>query len=240
MTFQGEWSDTTTYASGDGVYFFGSSYISLQSSNLNNTPNLSPTFWSLLAQAGATGATGATGDTGPMGSTGATGATGDTGAPGGIGPAGPTGATGATGPTGTPQTTMMFFGGPAVVAATLTQYWNVTGTGINAVVNNGIWRTMPAACTADSMFITVFTSGASGQPVHNLRLTLGRITAGVFVPGTLTCNVVNSTTQNISVTCSDTSHTVSYVQGDRIIAEFADLTGPTVPQVTISNAINCR
>jgi hypothetical protein len=91
LTWQGTWSNATTYALNDAVQFNGTSYISTQAGNLNHEPDTSPTFWNTLAQQGATGATGSTGPTGPTGATGAAGATGAT---------GPTGATGATGPAG--------------------------------------------------------------------------------------------------------------------------------------------
>ena len=55
VLFQGAWSDATSYAQTDSVSFQGSSYISLQDANFNHPPDTSPTFWSLLAQGGATG-----------------------------------------------------------------------------------------------------------------------------------------------------------------------------------------
>jgi Collagen triple helix repeat (20 copies) len=97
LTFQGSWSLITIYATGDAVNFGGSSYISLADGNVNQSPDTSPAFWSLLAQAGATGATG---DIGPTGATGSQGIQGIQGIPGTIGPQGLTGATGATGATG--------------------------------------------------------------------------------------------------------------------------------------------
>jgi Collagen triple helix repeat (20 copies) len=105
LTFQGAWSNTTTYATTDTVTFGGSSYISLQNGNVNQPPASSPTFWSLLAQAGATGATGTTGPAGLTGTTGPTGVTGTSGSTGatgatGVGATGATGSTGATGTTG--------------------------------------------------------------------------------------------------------------------------------------------
>ena len=103
LKWQGTWSGAATYALNDGVQFNGASYISLQAANLNHQPNTSPTFWNMLAQAGATGSTGAAGASGPAGATGAAGATGPAGPSGATGPAGTTGATGAvvaTGPTG--------------------------------------------------------------------------------------------------------------------------------------------
>src|SRR5215510_11004883 len=67
VLFQGAWSDATSYTQTDSVSFQGSSYISLQDANFNHPPATSPTFWSLLAQGGATGATGATGAAGVPG-----------------------------------------------------------------------------------------------------------------------------------------------------------------------------
>ena len=57
----GGWLAGTTYNLNDAVSFNGSSYISLQSNNTGNEPDTAPTFWSTLAQEGATGATGAAG-----------------------------------------------------------------------------------------------------------------------------------------------------------------------------------
>ena len=90
VSFQGTWSNATTYALGDAIFFNGSSYISLVSSNINHQPDTAPAQWSLLSQQGATGATG------PVGPTGATGPQGIQGIQGLVGSAGPTGATGAT------------------------------------------------------------------------------------------------------------------------------------------------
>jgi hypothetical protein len=104
VSFQGTWSNLTTYAVGDAVFFSGSSYISLSGSNVGNTPTTGVP-WALLVQQGSNGAAGATGATGANGSTGAQGiqgATGATGAQGIQGAMGLTGATGATGPTGSP------------------------------------------------------------------------------------------------------------------------------------------
>ena len=96
ITFQGTWSNLTTYASADAVFFNGSSYISLSSGNTGNTPT-GGAPWALLAQQGGTGSTGSTGATGPTGPIGATGPTGLQGIQGIQGVTGPTGATGATG-----------------------------------------------------------------------------------------------------------------------------------------------
>src|SRR6185503_10585727 len=81
------------------VEYNGTSYISIQPGT-NKQPDTQTSYWSVLAQIGATGNTGATGPTGATGATGVTGATGATGATGVTGATGPTGATGATGATG--------------------------------------------------------------------------------------------------------------------------------------------
>jgi collagen type VII alpha len=81
VTFRGGFSTVTTYAAGDAVkYSDGSSYVSLQSSNLNHQPDTFPTYWAVLAQAGNTGPQGIQGDTGPQGPTGSTGSQGPAGA----------------------------------------------------------------------------------------------------------------------------------------------------------------
>ena len=71
LVWQGAWSNTSTYACNDGVQFNGTSYIALQSSNINQQPDLSPAFWSVMAQVGATGPQGLTGGDWPRRATGA-------------------------------------------------------------------------------------------------------------------------------------------------------------------------
>jgi hypothetical protein len=94
LNLTGSYSATNSYSIGDVVTYNNSSYASLVASNHGQAPNISPTYWMLLAAqgpAGATGTPGATGSTGPQGSQGPTGAAGPQ------GPAGPIGATGAPG-----------------------------------------------------------------------------------------------------------------------------------------------
>src|SRR5207248_11173816 len=38
VSFQGTWSNLTTYAAGDAIFFSGSSYTSLAGGNVGNTP----------------------------------------------------------------------------------------------------------------------------------------------------------------------------------------------------------
>lgn len=99
VTFAGGWLTGTAYAVGDAVSYGGSSYIATVA-NTGRQPDVSPTYWGLLAAAGSVGATGPAGATGLQGPTGYPGPTGATGATGAAGPMGPTGPAGATGPVG--------------------------------------------------------------------------------------------------------------------------------------------
>jgi hypothetical protein len=101
LGYRGAYDSTVNYAVNDMVVFQGSSYISLSTGNVGNTPGLSPVQWGLVAQAGV-GTTGATGPQGPQGATGLTGPQ---------GPVGATGATGAAGAAGAPGTPGLVYQG---------------------------------------------------------------------------------------------------------------------------------
>jgi hypothetical protein len=74
VSFSGTWLTATSYPVGSAVSFGGSSYVAL-AANVGRQPDLSPTFWAVLAQAGTPGAAGATGAQGPAGAPGAVGVT---------------------------------------------------------------------------------------------------------------------------------------------------------------------
>lgn len=88
LRYLGAYTSATNYALNDGVVFGGATYISLADGNRGNAPDVSASWWGLLAQVGASGPTGAAGSAGPTGPTGATGAMGSTGASGAAGRAG--------------------------------------------------------------------------------------------------------------------------------------------------------
>ncbi len=73
-SFQGTWVVGTSYGVGSVVGFAGSSYVAL-TANVGREPDLSPTYWAVLAQAGTPGAAGATGAQGPAGAPGTVGVT---------------------------------------------------------------------------------------------------------------------------------------------------------------------
>ena len=52
LQWQGAWSSSTTYEFYDLVENGGNSYLSLQSTNLNQSPSSSPAYWELVAQGG--------------------------------------------------------------------------------------------------------------------------------------------------------------------------------------------
>lgn len=83
ILFSGFWNSGITYVLDDVVFNAadGSSYISIQNSNLNHPPSSSPSFWTPIALAGAPGSVGPTGPTGPQGNS-------------IVGPTGPQGPTG--------------------------------------------------------------------------------------------------------------------------------------------------
>lgn len=112
IDWQGDWDSGTTYTVNQVVAYQGASFIALQETT-GDFPEVSPAFWAIVADNGATG------PTGPTGATGATGAdstvegpTGPTGPTGATGPevTGPTGEAGPTGPTGADGTSVTILG----------------------------------------------------------------------------------------------------------------------------------
>jgi Collagen triple helix repeat (20 copies) len=74
VSFQGTWLVGSSYGAGSVVAFGGSSYVAL-TANVGREPDVSPTFWALLSQAGIPGTPGATGPQGPAGAPGTVGVT---------------------------------------------------------------------------------------------------------------------------------------------------------------------
>lgn len=57
ITFKGAWDSTVTYAQNDAVFYNGSTYVSLQSNNLNQNPATQTAYWSLLVSGATPGGT---------------------------------------------------------------------------------------------------------------------------------------------------------------------------------------
>ena len=229
LTWQGAWDSGTTYALNDAVLYNGSSYVSLQAGNLANPPDLSPTFWSLLAHEGATGPagetgaagpTGAEGPIGPMGVTGPAGATGPqgpTGTTGPIGPSGPIGLTGPTGttgpvgpsgPTGPAGSSGMIFASANPVGGVLNPYLPFLGTLGTSENRNSLY--LPVGCTAEALNLRI--EAATGQ--------------ATALTGTLRVNGTDSTltcTVPLAATSCTSSGSFTLNANDRITVH---VTGP--------------
>ena len=95
INFQGTFASIANYGLYDVVAYQGSSYVSLHSGNHGNTPDQSPSWWGLLAQAQP-------GPAGPVGAAGGAGPVGPQGPQGPIGLSGPQGPAGVAGPAGSP------------------------------------------------------------------------------------------------------------------------------------------
>lgn len=264
VTFQGAFSNSTTYTTGDVISFSdGSSYISLQSANLNHQPDISPTFWSLLARVGATGATGptgVTGSTGPAGPTGVTGATGvtgsagptgvtgATGATGSIGPAGNTGAAGATGATGATGPT----GATGSVSSSFYQlYGQFTNTGTSptffspasTVSNNGNGTiafsnlnqvVAPLSCTIDQLSWGAFVTSSGAGGSDTATVTVYK--NGSATTATCANTIANST--NATQSCSAASLSVAVSAGDRLSVQLSETN--TAPFIVYSTLVKCQ
>lgn len=63
LSWQGNWSATTSYQAHDAVALGGSSYLALRPGR-GHRPGIAPHYWALLAKAGKQGATGPTGPPG--------------------------------------------------------------------------------------------------------------------------------------------------------------------------------
>ena len=65
ITWQGEWSSSTTYTQNQAVQYNGTAYVCLQG-NSNVIPSSNTSVWSVMVLKGDTGATGAVGSAGTV------------------------------------------------------------------------------------------------------------------------------------------------------------------------------
>ncbi len=203
ISFRGGWSAATSYAIGDTVSYSGSGYIAV-AVNSGREPDVSPVYWGVLAQSGATGPAGpqgATGFQGPTGYPGPAGATGPAGPAGVAGPAGPTGPSGPNGPAGPAGVA-----GPTGSAGLIYQgmYSSSSNYGLNAAVtfqgssyisiqaNNAgnapgsspsFWSTLATAGAAGTAGVTGATgaagvAGPTGPAGASASVQVGSVTTG--------------------------------------------------------------
>ena len=183
LTYQGSYSSATNYALNDGVTYGGSSYISLAAGNQGNQPGASPSFWALLALAGAAGPTGAAG---PAGVAGASGPQGPAGAQG------PQGATGAAGinyrggwaaGSGYAVNDAVTFGGATYLAQT-------ANNSVEPDTNAQVWAVLAAAGLAGP-------TGAAGVAA---TVSVGSVTTGAAGTSALVTNSGTSTAAVLNFT----------------------------------------
>jgi hypothetical protein len=156
------YSSATTYAQGSAVVYQGSTYQSVSNANLNNLPT-NTTFWTLIAQAGATGVAGATGATGVIGATGATGPQGLVGAQGISGTNGAAGAIGAAGylPQVTAYSSAMVYAQGSAVVYQGSTYQSIA-TSLNNLPTNTTFWTLLAQAGATGVAGATGATGVAG------------------------------------------------------------------------------
>lgn len=225
VQFRGVWNANVTYATGDTVFYSGSSYISLVDANSGNQPDTSATEWALLSQQGAKGDKGDKGDTGtqgpqgligPQGAQGAQGAAGPAGPTGATGPQGPAGPTGAQGPTGSqgptgatgpvgPQT---FASLHTMNAANGINYGNAANTATSNQEDGTVMTVISNPCAVTSMYVFVDNPPGSGKTETftlrtgtNIRVNGANYNSDL-ADSTLSCSISGTTAQSCTATSS--------------------------------------
>jgi hypothetical protein len=217
LSFQGTWSNVTTYATGDAVFMNGSSYISLSGGNIGNTPtNGAP--WALFAQQGSIGATGAVGTNGTNGTNGTPGTNGTQGLQGVIGPAG------AAGP---PQ---MFVAQFSNIAAA-TSFAGLNGPITNQTIG-AVATIMPSACTFNAFYVAGTITGSVAPDTLTLTVMKNGVATSMTV--SMALSVAGTT-----VVMTDTSHPFSVVAGDSVAIQVFQ-TNFTGPLVRVSATTQCQ
>ena len=205
-----------SYALNDAVEYNGSSYIGIQA-GMDQAPDTSPTFWSLLAQIGATGAPGSAGAMGPIGPAGATGPMG----PGG--PMGPMGPTGTAGPAGAPGTSGPTFLVTGLAPGSVMKWWTGTGSFYTTYTSTSSGEEpargapMPLACNLSTISMYATTSR------RNLSDTTDTITLSIYknnVATGMTCSATSTTTVHQAIGNTCTSNPVAFNVGDTLGLEW--------------------
>jgi hypothetical protein len=214
------WSSGATYQVGQVVFCVacstnGSSYSAL-ATNSNIDPPTNPGVWNLIARAGATGSQGATGATGPQGAMGAQGATGATGS----------------------ITNGFVWSGSILNAAAGTQYATPTNEANFFAASQLAFLAAPAACTVRSFTVNAITTNVvSIIEADTTTFTVIKNDA----PTSMMCAITNGTTPDVTSSCSDSAHTFTVVQGDRISLRFSEtLTDSNFNIVSYGTTLVCQ
>jgi hypothetical protein len=161
----------------------------------------------MIAQAGAIGPVGAIG---PTGATGAAGAT------------GPAGATGATGATGSIMNGFVWSGSFLNNAGGAQQYGPPNNVANEFSTPQQAFLAAPTACTVRSLTVNAIVTSAGGGSIEADITTFTVIKNDVATSMTCPIATTNGTANNSTMSCSDSTHTFTVVQGDRISLQFAE------------------
>ena len=214
LSFQGTWSNVTTYSTGDAVFMNGSSYISLSGGNTNNTPT-SGAPWALFAQQGSPGSTGAVGTNGMNGTNGTNGTQGLQGVVGAAGAAGP------------PQMFVAQFSNIGAATAFAGLNGPITNQTIGAVAT-----IMPSACTFNAFYVAGTITGSVAP--DTLTFTVMKNGSATSMTVSMPLSVAGTT-----VVMTDTSHPFSVVAGDSVAIQVFQ-TNFTGPLVRVSATTQCQ
>jgi hypothetical protein len=187
----------------------GSSFVAL-ATNTNIDPPTNPAVWHLVASSGATGTTGATGSQG---------ATGNIGSQGSEGPTGPAGATGSitNGFIWSALVPNQGESGPFYVAP-------IGNTGQEEEYASQVaFLPASAACIVRSLTVNALVTNVINPIVAD---TMSLTVIKNDLPTSMTCAISTSnvTANNTTLSCSDSTHTFTVAQGDRISLQFTETT----------------
>jgi hypothetical protein len=223
------WSASTNYQVGQVVFCNacstgGSTYIAL-AINMSQDPPTHSSAWQMIAQAGAIGPQGAIGLTGATGTAGATGTT---------------GAPGATGAAGSISNGFIWSGHFQNAASMVPEalYVSPSADAGEYNVSQQTFLAAPIACTVRSLTVNAITSNAmSAIEADTTTFTVIKNDA----PTSMTCAITNTTANNATYSCSDSTHTFGVVQGDRINLKFTEtLSDGTFEIVNFGTTLVCQ
>jgi hypothetical protein len=237
MNFRSAWSPAVNYAVNDAVTYTGSTYLA-QAQNMNAEPDISPSAWMVLAQAGGAGPTGAAGAAATVSvGTVTTLAPGAAATVSNSGTANsavlnfgiPQGATGAAGSGGSGSVTASgeFAAMFHAVNYNTTYYAvnssNTSTTETGTTATTGVLAWVPLGCTASQLNVY-------SQQSNTITVTLRVGTPGAMVNSALTCNAATN------VSCTATG---SVVVGP---GEFVDyvISGASATTAGVWTALQCQ
>ncbi|MBS1799037.1 MAG: collagen-like protein [Acidobacteria bacterium] len=192
VTYRGPWSATTGYMANDAVFYAGSTYLALATS-MGSAPDISPSAWAVLAQAGSAGATGPSGVAATVAvgtvSTGAAGTLAsvtNTGTPlaAVLNFTIPQGAAGASGGGGGAGTSGIPFASMYHSVSFNTLYYSVNNTSTSASESAQVLTWAPNGCTASSLSVY-------SQQSNTITVTVRTGASGAMADSALSCSAAS-------------------------------------------------